>query len=103
MSTARLQPKSRPATRSASITIASSETKTSGQPRERRSIRPIKKSDYSQSFYPLAMAKLTSTFSNRVLFEAGYSEACICYLAKPQPGDRQGSRNARMARQRAPF
>jgi hypothetical protein len=44
------------------------------------------KSDYSQSFYPLAMAKWTSTLTNRMLFEAGYSEACICYLAKPQPG-----------------
>ena len=44
------------------------------------------KSDYSQSFYPLAMAKWTSTVSNRLMLEAGYSEACICFLAKPQPG-----------------
>src|SRR4029453_9999909 len=43
------------------------------------------KSDYSQSFYPLAMAKWTSTLTNRMLLEAGYSEAGICYLAKPQP------------------
>jgi hypothetical protein len=41
---------------------------------------------YSQTFYPLALAKWTSTLSNRLLFEAGYSEACICYLATPQPG-----------------
>ena len=44
------------------------------------------KRDYSQTFYPLAMAKWTSTLSNRLMLEAGYSEACICYLAKPQPG-----------------
>jgi len=44
------------------------------------------KRDYSQTFYPLALAKWTSTLTNRTLLEAGYSEACICYLAKPQDG-----------------
>lgn len=44
------------------------------------------KRDYSQTFYPLVVAKWTSTVSNKLMVEAGYSEACICYIAKPQPG-----------------